>query len=144
MLLLASDVRRFWAKVLKTDAFSDGDDSCWLWTGHCDKDGFGQFGINAATVKSHRVSYELAYGPIPEGLQVRHTCEVPDCVRPSHLLVGTQKGSAHGSAKLTEADIPVIRARAEHETLKAIAADYSVLYTSIWNVVHRKTWKHIK
>jgi len=72
---------RFWKHVNKTD-------SCWLWTASGNNE-YGQ--TNAAKkVAVHRLSWELAYGPIPAGLCVLHKCDVPRCVRPDHLFLGTQ------------------------------------------------------
>jgi hypothetical protein len=36
--------------------------------------------------KLHRVIYEEAHGPIPEGYRVHHKCEETRCVRLDHLI----------------------------------------------------------
>lgn len=74
---------RFWAKVDKTDG-----DGCWLWTGSR-RHRYGEFWVNGKREYPHRVSFELANGPIPAGLVVCHKCDVPLCVRPDHLFIGT-------------------------------------------------------
>ena len=58
---------------------------CWLWTGARDRKGYGHIKVAGRNLKAHRVAYELAYGPIPRGLELDHLCNVPSCVRPSHL-----------------------------------------------------------
>ncbi len=40
--------------------------------------------------RAHRLSWEIAYGPIPEGIQVNHLCDTPPCILPWHLYLGTQ------------------------------------------------------
>ncbi len=76
---------RFWSKVDKTP-------TCWLWQGATHPNGYGTFNIGQHRMRgAHRVSYELAYGPIEAGLQVDHICRVRACVRPDHLRLTTSK-----------------------------------------------------
>lgn len=126
--------QRLWAKVRKSD-------SCWLWTGARQAFGYGVIGVGGradGVARTHRVSYELAYGSIPDGMEVCHRCDIPACVRPEHLFLGTRqdntddavakhrmataeshgmhthpqrrsRGEAHGASKLTEANVISIR-----------------------------------
>ena len=41
------------------------------------------------SLKVHRLAYELWIGPIPGGMLVCHTCDIPRCVNPNHLFAGT-------------------------------------------------------
>lgn len=74
---------RFWEKV-------DLSGECWLWTGGVDAEGYGRFQIARVSRLAHRVSWELAKGPIPDGMAVLHKCDRPACVAPHHLFLGTQ------------------------------------------------------
>ncbi len=80
---------RFWKLVQKSEG-------CWLWQGHINsKNGYGIISIgpkgNAKGYRVHRVAWELTHGAIPENLLVCHHCDVPTCVNPEHLFLGTHK-----------------------------------------------------
>ena len=79
-----SMIDRFWEKVDRR-----GFDECWLWKGGKTKTGYGGFWTGERQDMAHRVSYELHYGPIPEGHYVCHHCDNPPCCNPYHLFEGT-------------------------------------------------------
>jgi hypothetical protein len=74
---------------------------CWPWRGPVDSSGYGAVSApysrtnpRRITKRAHRVSYEMAHGPIPDGLVIRHKCDNPVCVSPYHLEVGTYADNA--------------------------------------------------
>jgi hypothetical protein len=77
-----SPQERFFKKVNKTD-------SCWLWTGALSSRGYGSFRVDGKTISTHRLSYSWFKGEVPEGIFVCHTCDIPACVNPDHLWLGT-------------------------------------------------------
>lgn len=63
------------------------DDGCLLWTGPVNSaNGYAYFPkAHSRKVQAHRVAYELAKGPIPEGLTIDHLCRNRRCMEPAHL-----------------------------------------------------------
>jgi hypothetical protein len=91
---------RFWENVTVTD----DPDSCWVWTGPTDDDGYGIMMVGRKSEgtdhseKAHRFALFLLLGrPIGFGLQSLHTCDNPPCVRNdgerSHLYEGTNRNN---------------------------------------------------
>ena len=145
---------------------------CWLWIGSTAsrRNGmqYGKFRFAGKTMGAHRASYLLFCGPIPKGALVCHRCDMPPCVNPEHLFLGTQAGniadmirkgrSAHArypelmrarglkrfsgtnnpKAKLTPEIAEIIRVDAR--TTQQLADEYDVSYQTIWHIRKEKTW----
>ena len=81
----------FWKKVNKAGPIVGPDlGPCWLWTA-AKRRGYGAFGIGGKMKSAHRVSLEEVNGPIPDGFQIHHRCEVRACVNPAHLQTVTPR-----------------------------------------------------
>ena len=125
---------------------------CHLWLGSRMKNGYGQFRVESTTLLAHRVAWYLSRGAWPAQL-VCHACDGGElgCVRREHLFAGNQNANMsdcaakeRGSSKLTEVDVrDIIAMRRAGETLEALARRYGVVKSTISNVHHRRTWKHI-
>lgn len=63
---------------------------CWLWTGSINSKGYGRLKVGGrTTLSAHRLAWELRVGEPPHDLFVCHRCDVPCCVNPNHLFLGT-------------------------------------------------------
>lgn len=101
---------------------------------------------------AHRLSYESKHGAIPRGLVVRHKCDTPSCVNPSHLETGTRKDNARdccvrgrtGKTTLSEADVIGIRkAYVSGTSHKALCSRFAVSKTAMQDIIYGRSWKHL-
>lgn len=156
---------RFWNHIgNKTER------GCILWNGKKmphSPTSYGGYGLIGGSKKkgkrqgdflAHRLSFELMVGPIPSGLCVLHRCDNPPCINPVHLFLGTRqdnvadcvskgrnragRGEQKHTAKLTVRDVLDIRATPNPD-FSALAAKHGITRGSIWNIINRRTWKHI-
>lgn len=146
---------RFWRYVDKR-----GDDECWPWVGKRQPTGYGRIGEGQYKQHgAHRVSFKMANGFEPP--VVMHTCDNRWCVNPAHLKAGTYaennadmrakgrhntterpRGADHHRAKLTEADVRIIKSRPTEKPGK-LGAEFGVKSAVIQRIRNGTAWKHV-
>ena len=75
------------------------ENGCWEFQGALSRFGHGRIGFRLKIYLTHRLSYEIHNGPIPEGLNVCHKCDNPPCCNPEHLFLGTQNDNVLDAVK---------------------------------------------
>lgn len=101
--------QRFFKKVSVNE-----ETGCWEWNGSRNSFGHGSLYRGGITERrllmAHRVSWELHHGEIPEGMCVLHRCDVPYCVNPNHLFLGTKadnsKDMVNKNRQKRDSDLP--------------------------------------
>lgn len=67
--------------MMVTTFTEDAATGCWIWSGRVHQ----RYGQASHGRVAHRLVYEQRRGPIPEGMELDHTCRNTLCVNPDHL-----------------------------------------------------------
>ena len=156
MILDARTVASFESR-LEPDPFG----GCLLWSGYTMPFGHGQIkvgGRKGPVLLTHRLAWMIYKGPIPEGFNVLHSCDVPPCCEPRHLFLGTHadnvddmvtkgrhaRGESLWKSRLTDLAIYEILERLSRgESQRSIAMDFDIDASAISRVANNKTWRHL-
>jgi len=147
--LTDSERKRFFTKV-------DNADACLRWRAGHFASGHGNFYYRGKYVNAARIAYMIFRGPVTDGLHVLHNCDVPDCMNPLHLYLGTNdenirdrqlrnrqaRGTRNGRAKLTIAKI--VRARFLYDkgmSYRQLGNKFGVNANTIRLALLGRTWR---
>jgi hypothetical protein len=94
----------------------------------------------------HRTAYRNAYGEIPKGAVVRHSCDNRWCVNPDHLSIGSNKDNTsdmykrkrEGCSKISFTDAESIRA--SDKSPAELMAAYGLSKSQIYKIIGGKSW----
>jgi len=76
-------------------SISINEKGCWIWNKSKHRQGYGNLNYKKIPSLAHRVSWMVYVGEIPNGIKVCHRCDIPSCVNPQHLFLGTQKDNVN-------------------------------------------------
>lgn len=141
------------------------ESGCHIFTGGKVGKGYGIAHDHGKHRLIHRASWERANGPIPDGMLVLHRCDVPACVNPNHLFLGTaldnnrdrekkgrgnqRSGADHPrpNAKLNfemVAEIKkILREDKSYGIGRRLAKKFGIGETIIYAINAGRIWKHV-
>ena len=140
---------RFFSKVKQVES------GCHEWQGCIMPNGYGQFRYEGRTEYAHRVAYILAFGPIPAGAFILHSCDNRKCVNPEHIWAGTfdenmqdmvNKGRQAAGMRNHHAKLrpeQVIAIRSEIGTHREIGERYGVTQSLISMIRSGRIWRTV-
>lgn len=138
----------------RADYIVDPTTGCWVWQ-KSTRQGYGRANRGGKLVTAHIWYWEKQHGPVPEGMDLDHTChngsgcpggfDCPHrrCVNPDHLEPVTRVENVRRGVvpKLTADQAAEIRA--SNQPVAVLAERYGVTTFNISAIRQGKTWREI-
>lgn len=155
------EIDRVWQERFRRKWVANKATGCWEWIGAHVPKGYGIIKIPGTRRQeySHRLSWMISFGEIPDGKHVLHVCDNPRCVNPEHLFLGDAKtnawdmrakkrhlyGEKNAKAILTSKDVLRIKSLIDFGiSQKAISMLFGVSQITISRIKRGLRWPHIK
>lgn len=145
------------AERLANRCIHEPNSGCLLWTGPVDEWGAGHFSVEGKLTLVHRFAWEIASGPIPDGVEVLHRCRVICCCEPRHLYLGDDQtqvdakmaagafvpspGERNGNVRLSVGQ--VLQIIVDPRPSREIAPDFGVHPSTVNRIKRGDNWSHI-
>jgi len=146
------------------------DNGCWLFQGYLMRNktgmGYGWVYFQGKNMGAHRASWIFHNGEIPDKLFVCHKCDVPHCLNPDHLFLGTARDNVldminkgrkapsafigrnrekNSQAKLNVAQVIEIKKMLNQKvSFSKIGSLYNVSKSTIGSIKCGKNWASVK
>ena len=142
--------------IIEARSMPEPNSGCWLWLGRVNaKWGQALWRKKAGFSIVYRAAWFAVNGPIPSGMCVCHRCDIPSCVNPAHLFLGTNKdnsadmvrkqrqarGEEVGTAKLTADSVRAIRSAKGR--VRDIAPMFGVGKSTVSLIKRGEIWGHL-
>lgn len=112
--------------------------------------GYGHAYFEGKRQYTHRIAFQVARGPIPDGLGVCHHCDNPPCFNPFHLFPGDQGDNmqdllkkGRSTATLTEAQVMEIRDLWPSIGYRMLAVRFATSVSNVHFICTGGTWKNL-
>lgn len=131
---------------------------CLIWSGTLSDKGYGRFwfapndGYSSKYRLAHRMAAEIKLGRyLRDDEHACHECDVPACVNPSHIFIGTnldniadKMSKGRNDRILTENQVfDIMRRLALGEPARPIARELGVHFVTISDIKCGRSWAHI-